>query len=382
LTLSNHDQPPSADALRARFDAAPEFQVGLEEEVMLLDPGTLELAPRASEILARLDGDERFKLELPASQLEILTAPQATVPDAIAALGAARRTLAEHAEGAVRLAGAGVSPLGSGVGVLNDLPRYRRTLREYGWMARRQLVCAFQVHVSVKGAERALAIYNSARAYLPWLAALAANGAFYLGRDTELASVRPKLSELLPRQGIPPALGSWEEYADALRWGADTGTFPDPGTWWWELRLHSRVGTLEFRVPDAQSTVGDAAAIAGVIHALVAWLAECHSAGERLAVTPTWQIDENRWSACRDGVEGAMIDPRTGERRATRACLDELLETLAPSAARLGAAPALERARAMVRVNGAIGQREAGRQGGAAAVASWLTERFLLPWPG
>ena len=45
--------------------------------------------------------------------------------------------------------------------------------------------------MAVPGADRALAVYNAARSYLPLLAALAANGAFYEGRDSELASVRP-----------------------------------------------------------------------------------------------------------------------------------------------------------------------------------------------
>ena len=99
-----------------------------------------------------------------------------------------------------RPAGAGVSPLGSGVGELSDLARYERTRREYGPLARRQLVCALQVHVAVPGSERALAVYNAARPYLPWLAALAANGPFYEGTDTGLASVRPKLSQLLPKR--------------------------------------------------------------------------------------------------------------------------------------------------------------------------------------
>src|SRR2546423_1144476 len=81
--------------------------------------------------------------------------------------------------------------------------------------------------------------------------------AFYEGRDAGLASARPKLCELLPRQGVPPAITSWEEHADALAWGAASVTFAAPRTWWWELRPHPGFGTLEFRVPDGQTTVAD-----------------------------------------------------------------------------------------------------------------------------
>jgi glutamate---cysteine ligase / carboxylate-amine ligase len=373
---------PKPEALRALFDSAPSYTVGLEEELMLLDPVTLEPAPLAPQILELLDGDPRFKLELPASQIEILTSPQPSASAAAAELSNARRALAGRLGGIARLAGAGVSPLGSGVGELSDLPRYEQTRREYGPVARRQLVCALQVHVAVRGAERALAVHNSVRTYLPWLAALAANGTFYEGADTGLASVRAKLGDLLPRHGIPPSLASWEDYADALRWGAETGTFPNAGAWWWDLRPHRHIGTLEFRVPDTQSTAGDAGAIASVIQALVVWLAERHDAGEALPVAASWRIDENRWSACRHGVEGWLVDPGSGGRRRTRECLEELLEALAPIAERFESAAALARAERLVETNGAIAQRRVARAGGAPAVAQWLCERFLDPWDG
>jgi glutamate---cysteine ligase / carboxylate-amine ligase len=370
-------QSPSAAALVSAFDAAPQYTVGIEEEVMLLDPETLELAPRALDVLGRLDGDSRFKPELPASQVEIITRPHVAVADAVAELAAGREELTRSTRGEFLPAAAGVSPLGSGIGELNALPDYEHTQREYGPIANRQLVCALQIHVAVGSAERALAVYNGARSYLPLLAALAANAAVYEGRDTGLASVRPKLGELLPRQGVPPVLESWQAYADALRWGSESGTFPDSGAWWWELRPHPRLGTLEFRVPDSQVTLADAAAIAAVIQALVVWLVADAEAEPKPA--PTWQIEENRWSACRHGVEGWMADMETGRRRSTRECLHELMARLRPVAEPLQSAHFLAHAAEMVEVNGAVTQRRIVREAGAEAVARWLTERFLEP---
>jgi len=351
--------------------------VGVEDEVMLLDSKTLELAPRAQEMLERLAGDPRFKLELPASQIEILTSAHQHVAKAQAALHEARHELVAAGEGLIRPAAAGAHPFSAGLGELNHTERYAQAIGEYGVIAKRQLVCALQVHISVGDSARALAVYNTLRSYLPLLAALAANAPFYEGSDTGLASVRPKLAELLPRQGVPPAIDSWESYSETLRWGARAGTFPHARTWWWELRPHPTFGTLELRVPDGQTTAGDGAAIAAVSQALVAWLGARHDAGERLPVAPRWRIEENRWSACRHGVEGAMADLQTGEPRPTRAHLHELLHTLQPVAQRLGSAPALERGRAMVEVNGAIAQRQAAGAQGARKATRWLTERFL-----
>ena len=344
---------------------------------MLLDPETFDLAPRAPELLERLDDDARFKLELPASQLEIVMPPMSDAGEIAVSLLKARRALAAAADGLVRPAAAGAHPFSPGVGQLNRTPRYDGIVREYGSIAARQLVCAQQVHVSVGDSDRALAVYNRLREYLPLLAALAANAPFYEGADSGLASVRPKLCELLPRQGVPPAIESWEAYAAMLRWGQRAGAFPQPRAWWWELRLHPRFGTLELRVPDAQSSVADAEALLAVIHALVVWLGARHDAGEPSTGASRWQIEENRWSACRHGVQGTMADLVTGEPQSTASRLRALLQTVADAGETTAVRRALVHADAMVNENGALAQRRAAGRGGARSAARWLADRFL-----
>lgn len=366
--------PPTADALRAGFERPGSPSIGLEEELMLLDPETLDLAPVAAHALERVSGDPRFKLELPAAQVEIVTPPCASVPAAADALAAARARLAAALDGTVRLAGAGVHPFASGRGQLNAHERYEAMEREYGEVARRQLVFGLHVHVGLGGPDRALAVYNALRSHLPELAALAANAPFYEGRDSGLQSVRPKLSGLLPRQGIPPAFDSWETFARALAWGA-AGRFP-PRQWWWEARLHPVHGTLEVRVPDTQSTVGDTAAVAAVVHALVHRLAAAHDAGEVLPAEPSWKIDENRWSACRHGLGGEMADLRTGRLEPTRERLERLLDDLAASAAELDCTRGLDAARRLLRGNGAEAQRAVAVERGVRGMTAWLADAF------
>lgn len=343
---------------------------------MVLDPHTLDLAPRAHQLLSALEGDTRFKPELVAAQVELVTTPSATVAEAAAQLREGRRRLTEAAAGRVRLAGAGAHPFASETGVLNDAESYRHTRTEYGWVARRQLVFGLHVHVRVRGAERAVAVYNGLRSYLPELAGLAANAPFYTGVDTGMASIRPKISEKLPRQGVPPALAGVEDLARALAWGARAGVLAGPRTWWWELRLHPFHGTVELRVPDQQSTVAETAAIAAVAHSLVARLAERYDEGERLASQPSWRIEENRWSACRHGLAGTFADLDTGEPRGAREQVAELLSEIEPAAADLGCLDELAMARELAERTGAERQREAGSEGGAEAAMRWLAERF------
>jgi glutamate---cysteine ligase / carboxylate-amine ligase len=369
---------PGAANLRAAFEADAPMTVGVEEELMVLDPETLDLAPRAHAVLERVEGDPRFKPELPAAQLEIALAPALTVEEAARALAQARADLAAAADGVALLAGAGAHPFAAAEGVLSDGARYDALRREYGPVARRQLVFGLHVHVAVRPADRALAVFNALRSYLPLLAALGANAPFYGGVDSGLASVRPKLCDILPRQGVPPAMSSWEELEAALRWGQAAGAMADRSQWWWEARLHPSFGTVEVRVPDTQTTVAETAALAAVVHALVAWLAERHEAGEVLAPASTWRISENRWSACRHGLEGTMADLLTGEVAPTRARAATLLDELAGAAARVGCAAELSDASAALDANGATRQRAVAADGGGArAVAAWLAGRFL-----
>src|SRR4051794_34630463 len=97
--------------------------VGVEEELMVLDARSLDLAPRAHEILAATGRDPRFKPELPAAQLEIVVPPAASVPEAAAALARARAAIAAVAAPDARLAAAGAHPFASPEGAVNPAPR-------------------------------------------------------------------------------------------------------------------------------------------------------------------------------------------------------------------------------------------------------------------
>lgn len=365
-----------AEEMRATFESVQPLTIGIEEEVMTLDPETGRLEPLAAAVLAELDGDPRFQPELPAGQLEIVLEPAADVGSAVAALAEARRDLAGAAEGIADLAAAGVPPLGPATSPLSAGQRYARTEAEFGEIARRQVVFALQVHVAIGSAERAIAVFNRLRSYLPEIAALAANAPFHEGRDSGLASVRPKISEALPRQGVPPAIVSWEHYVEGLIWGELSGAVPEVSVWWWEARLHPRFGTIELRVPDAQSSLGDASAVAAFAHALIATLCEQVEAGEDWTLAPTWRIAENRWWALRDGVDGALADLDSGERRPTRERLQALIEEITPAAARIGCADELAGASRLVDANGAIQQRRFVAAEGIEALPKWLAARF------
>lgn len=368
------------EQIRAAFDDVEDLTIGLEEEVLLIDRASGEPAPRAQEVIDGLteaqSGGCTAKLELPAAQLELMTAPVAGAEEAVASLKAGRASLAAGLPADLALAGAGASPLGPESTTLHRSGRYAQVQDTYGFAARRQLVCALQVHVAVRGADRALAVHNALRSYLPEIAALAANAPFHAGEDSGFASVRPPICTMLPRQGVPPLLSGWDELANALVRMEALRTMSSEGQWWWELRPHTRYGTLEVRVPDTQIDIAGARGVTAFVHCLVAWLASRYEAGELDGGHPAWLIGENRWAACRAGVEADLADLDDGTVRPVRERLAELLEALGPVAAELGCREGLAAAAELVERNGALRQREVAAAEGIPGLVAWLNDQF------
>jgi carboxylate-amine ligase len=358
-------EPLDTGPLRDAFDRPDPLTVGLEEEVILVDPATMLPIPAAADAVVAA-ADPRIKQELPACQVEIFTRPHEGVAGALAELASARAALARACGDWARPAAAAVHPLAASADVVST-ERGQAFDETYGEVARRQLVGALQVHVAVGGAEATLPVYNALRGHLPELAALAAAAPFHEGHDTGLASIRPVIAGQLPRQGVPPAITSWASFADDLRWGAMSGSVPEPRRWWWELRPHVQHGTLEVRVPDVQPTVTAARGIASVVHALVCRLVALHHDGCPLPTHPTWRIAENRWSALRDGVHGTLADLRTGEPQPTDRRLHALLDEIEPHAP-----CGLDAARCLIDHNAADDLRAVGVDG----AMRWLTDRF------
>jgi glutamate---cysteine ligase / carboxylate-amine ligase len=349
-------EPLTAEACATAFAASGTLTIGIEEELILVDPETLLPAAEAERVLAAVARDGRFRPELKRSQVEIVTPACATVAEACSELGDARRVLVRALGGSLRLASAGTHPLASGFEEVTAGERYRSLVDEYQWVARGSLACGLHVHVAPGGAGRALPVFNAVRRHLPELAALSTNSPFFAGEDTGLASVR-QLGETFPRTGVPPAFGSWQELARYLEWGRRSGLFPDGTHIWWDLRPHVGHGTIELRVPDAQTRVADTAALAAVFVCLVAELGERHDAGERLPEDPPHLVAENGWRALRYGVRGWLVDLDTGEVEPTAARIRRLLERLEPVAERLACADELCHAATLLLGTGADRQR-------------------------
>ena len=356
------------------------WTIGVEEEVMLLEPGTGAPAWRADHLLDRLGPELApcVHAETHACALELATDPHTTVAAAIDQLWALRGRLAR----AVRAAGlsvgaAGTHPLARAQDSrVSAGPRYREVHASLRGLALREPTFALHVHVAVPDARAAVRAYNAMRAHVPVLLAASANSPFVGGRDIGMACGRLPVFEEFPRTGLPRAFGDYRSYVEAIDALIAARAIPEPTFIWWDLRLQPKLGTLEIRIMDAQTRLRDTAALAALTQCLVR-LEALEGFVEPELVRAQEVIDENRFLAARDGIDASFIDARGPRRSAASARLAGLVEVCRPHALELGCKRELDSVAALAADPGATRQRVAAREpGGLPALMRVLEREF------
>jgi len=321
----------------------PRYTVGIEEELMILDAGSLDLASAIDSILGEDPPAGQIKPELLESVLEIATTPCRGIDQAGAELGELRELAARRAAAAgLRIGASGTHPFArwEDQRVVRD-DRYRGLIRSLGFVARQELVFGMHVHVGTGGAEETIHIANNLRPYVPLLIALSANSPLWRGEPTGLMSSRVPIFRAFPRVGLPPRFASWEDFESRVEFLVSGGIIEDYTYLWYDVRPHPRLGTIEIRAMDSQTRVEHTLALAALVLSLVKRLTEGFQAGEEM-VDPPWEVlDENRWLAARHGLDAELLDTAGGANRAVREWTGELLEQLAPHARELGCAEQL-----------------------------------------
>jgi carboxylate-amine ligase len=335
-------------AVRATFDAARDFTVGIEEEFAIVDAATRSLTPRFEELqeAARRDTVLAASVagELISSEIEIRSGRGETFADAIARQRDARARLFALAERhGVLLAATGTHPWSPWQDQrIIDTDHYRRVADGLRYVARRNNTFSLHVHVGIRGADRAVAVCDRLRAVLPELLAISANSPFLDGRDSGLHSARSQIfTRSFPRCGIPDTFGDFRTYAEYVDFLAQTRSIVEPTQIWWSVRPHHAYGTVEVRICDAQTRAQDSEALAALIVACVAQAALDHDAGVLPEPPPNRLIEENLWRAIRHGLDGRMIDLDRGQELPTAALADRLLAWTEPACSALGIDPRL-----------------------------------------
>ncbi len=321
------------------------WTIGVEEEVMLLDPSDWSLASRADAVMSRLTGElaSHASTETHGSALELRTDPHATVAAGLAQLEELRGDLARELEPLdMRAAVAGLHPFTLWQDTqISEGDRYRFLYGSMRELARREPTFALHVHVALPDPESAVRAINRMRSHLPLLLALSANSPFWQGRETGLASTRTPLFQAFPRVGIPRAFLDYADYVSTIDLLLRCDAFPEPTFLWWDARLQPRFGTIEVRIMDAQSTVADSAALTALVQCLVR-LEATEGSGVDPRIDLPEVLAENRFLAARDGAEASLIDARRGCRAPVLEVLDAILDLCLPHAEELGCVEELQ----------------------------------------
>ncbi len=284
-------------------------KIGVEEELMLVDPETGHLTGVAgTAVEAQDETSTEVEQELFLQQLETNTTPRVTADDLADEIRAGRRAAGEGAAAAGARAVAMATPvLPEANEDFTPKSRYRRIQDEYGEMARQALVCAMHMHVDVSDDEEAVHVVDRIRPWLPLLVATAANSPYWQGRDTGHASWRSQVWSRWPTAGPAQPFGDLETYRSVgeqmLAWGGGL----DAGMLYFDIRLAQSFPTVEIRVADVTTDVEDALLVALLARALVETVAADKSA-------PTWRGDLLRvagWRAARFGLAADLVHPVT-----------------------------------------------------------------------
>jgi carboxylate-amine ligase len=241
------------------------------------------------------------------------------------------------------------------------------------------LIYGTHTHVGVDDPAKVLPLINALACYVPHLQALSASSPFWAGEDTGYASNRSMMFQQLPTAGLPYAFTHWHElerYVDDM---LAVGVIERFNEIRWDIRPAPHFGTVEIRICDAPPTLPEVLALSALSQCLVEDSVQRLERGESLPSLPRWFVQENKWRACRYGLDAVIIRDSHGEEAPVTESLRALLRRLEPVAAGLGCSEQLALVEDII-VKGASYQRQrtvAGEHGGnLRAVVTALTQEL------
>ncbi|MAM61185.1 carboxylate-amine ligase [Maritimibacter sp. UBA3975] len=330
----------------------PPFSIGIEEEYLLVDRETCDLAEAPDALMEACSNelDDQVSPEFLQCQIEIGTHVCAGVSEAREDLRHLRSVVAKCA------AEHGLAPIAAACHPFSDWKeqhhtdreRYNDLRRDLGGVARRLLICGMHVHVGIPDREDRIDVMNQLSYFLPHILALSASSPFWQGEDTGLASYRLTVFDNLPRTGLPPKLWSWAEFQRSVDALVELDLIEDASKIWWDLRPSAKFPTIETRICDVSPEIETTLTIAALVQCLARYLWRMKGRNQRWRIYDNFLISENRWLAQRYGASRGLIDFGRREIVPVGDLIEELIELLDEDAEALGCRTELQAARAII----------------------------------
>ena len=290
----------------------PDFTIGVEEEYLLVDRDSLDLAPAPEGLMdaCKLELEGQVSPEFLNCQIEIGTTVCRNVAEARDDLKRLRSTVARVAKGY------NLAPIAASCHPFSDWrdqhhtdkDRYNTLRDDLAGVVRRMLICGMHVHVGVDEPDRRIDLMNQLRYFLPHLLALSCSSPFWQGEDTGLSCYRLTVFDNLPRTGLPPQMDSWSTFERSVEAMTHVGVIEDSSKVWWDLRPSSRFPTLETRICDVMPRLEHTLTLAALIQSLTRMLWRLSTRNQRWRLYDRFLIEENRWRAQRYGMSEGLID--------------------------------------------------------------------------
>ncbi len=358
--------------------------MGVEEELLLVDPGTLRLKPVSDRVVGHGDGD--LEQELFLDQVEIASDPAADLDTVVADLRERRRTAAEAAasEGATLMA-APTPVLPHPEHEVTPKQRYQTMMGRFGELGRRAVVCGMHVHVDVHSPDEGVGVVDRLRPWLPVVQAISTNSPYNEGVDTGYASWRAQVWDAWPSAGPAEPFGDAEHYRAAVKRLVASGAALDEGMVYLDARLARAYPTVEVRVADVCTDLETTALVAALIRALVTTVASEHADG--LPLEP-WRVDllrGARWRASRHGLADRLVHPGTGDLVPAYDAVEALVAHVLPALEAAGDADRVARRLQHLEQHGTGAQRQcrtAGDDTDLEAVVRDLLDRTRASYEG
>ncbi|WP_243613036.1 carboxylate-amine ligase [Shimia aestuarii] len=341
----------------------PDFTIGVEEEYLLIDKDSLDLAAAPDGLMeackAELEG--QVSPEFLNCQIEIGTAVCRNVAEAREDLKRLRSTVA-------RVAGKyNLAPIAASCHPFSDWrnqhhtdkQRYNELRDDLAGVVRRMLICGMHVHVGIDGPDQRIDLMNQLKYFLPHLLALSCSSPFWQGEDTGLSCYRLTVFDNLPRTGLPPRVEGWGEYERSVEAMKTVGVIEDASKIWWDLRPSSRFPTIESRVCDVSPRLETALTLAALTQALTRMLWRLAIKNQRWRLYDNFLISENRWRAQRYGISSGLIDWGRREIVSFEELAEEFIALLHEDAETLGCLREIENTRTIVATGNSADQQRA-----------------------
>ncbi len=342
----------------------PPFTIGIEEEYLLVDKETRDVATEPPEEMLEACQEAvpgQIAPEFLRAQIEVGTKVCKNVSEAREELNNLRGCIATIGDRYnIAPIAASTHPFASWhVQKRTDHARYHDLDRDMQASARRLLICGMHVHVGIEDDDLRIDLMNQFAYFLPHLLALSCSSPFWAGDDTGLQSYRLTVFDGMPRTRLPEKFSSYSEYQRHLEILIESGVMEDATKLWWDVRPSARYPTLEMRVTDVCTRIDDSLCIAAMSQSFMSMLFRLRRDNKRWRQYAPMLVAENRWRAMRYGCDQGLIDFGRGKLMPYSELFEEMLVLIREDAEELGCLNEVLHARRIIeRGNSARQQRE------------------------